>query len=151
MTIIDCNICNATITCLLTSLPCSTWGQVHSRWWCIYLVQWPSPSADYIAILHIINVQKYSILCLLHLLFILLYCWICNDMHACFLGHNNFFCNIVQCGTFVLCNIIYCLIRHKNNFVTMCTFKLPHYCYVVEIRNVFQSTYISVVLQLAYK
>ena len=38
--------------------------------------------------------------------------------------------------------ILYCLIRHKNNFVTMCTFKLPHYCYVVEIRNMFQSTYI---------
>ena len=35
-------------------------------------------------------------------------------------------------------------------FVTLCTFKLPHYCYVVEIRNMFQSTYISVVLELAY-
>ena len=57
-------------------------------------------------------------------------------------------CNVVLV---FLCYIIYCSACYKIVlFVTLCTFKLPHYCYVVEIRNVFQSTYISVVIQLAY-
>ena len=61
----------------------------------------------------------------------------------------------------ILCNVVpFVFMQHYLLFsmfvkivlyVTLCTFKLPHFCYVVEIRNVFQSTYISVVLQLAYK
>ena len=59
------------------------------------------------------------------------------------------FCNVVLLFYATLSTVQYVI--KIVLYVTLCSFKLSYYCYVVEIHNVFQSTYISVVLQLAYK